>query len=393
VRVTSGVLWLALRNLGRSRRRAASTAAGVAVGMFLFCALVSIVLAVDGFMETGVRALERVIGVSDRYGAAEGGMPQTHLLAIRRLGGVAGGAGVVLGSAEYAGGRDAITLWAVEPNDFRAVMASEVGIAALGEDAWARFQAPNAALVGKAQAAQRGWEVGDTVTLPSIWPMSPRPSADLRIVVAAVVPSGFFDSRVVLHRIYVQEATGRVGQLDAILAAAATVEAVPSVCAEIERSLAATAVPVRTVTASAFFSRFVAGMNLRQLVWALGLAALLAATAVTATTMAIAVRERTREIGVMRCLGFTRGAVRAFVLVEAMVVAVAGGLGGTLASYGLIAAVGLVVRVGPLMYFDVPPVVIAYGLLASVGVALAAGVPCAVAIGRVPLLTALRARP
>jgi putative ABC transport system permease protein len=51
--------------------------------------------------------------------------------------------------------------------------------------------------------------------------------------------------------------------------------------------------------------------------------------------VAMSVRERTREVAVLRTLGFTRARVLALFVSEAVTLAVAGGLLGALAASGL----------------------------------------------------------
>jgi putative ABC transport system permease protein len=49
---------------------------------------------------------------------------------------------------------------------------------------------------------------------------------------------------------------------------------------------------------------------------------------VSANTIAMAVRERTREVGILRTLGYTPGEIRQLVLGEAVVISVIGGVFG-----------------------------------------------------------------
>ena len=74
---------------------------------------------------------------------------------------------------------------------------------------------------------------------------------------------------------------------------------------------------------------------LRVMLVVLGLLLLLA-LAVTAALFAMAAHERRRELGVLRALGATRGAVLVSLLSEALILALAGGLAGA-----LVAAVGV----------------------------------------------------
>jgi putative ABC transport system permease protein len=61
---------------------------------------------------------------------------------------------------------------------------------------------------------------------------------------------------------------------------------------------------------------------------------------VAANTMAMSIRERTREVAVLKTLGFTRKAVLVLFVGEAMVVAVLGGVLGILLGSGLMYLMG-----------------------------------------------------
>src|SRR5207247_8390379 len=93
---------------------------------------------------------------------------------------------------------------------------------------------------------------------------------------------------------------------------------------------------------------------------------------VTGNTMAIAVRERTRELAVLKAVGFSDGFVLVLVIAETMVVAAVGG--GT----GLALAKLFTLRGDPtgglLPFFYLPPDVIILGLVLALAVGLMAGI-------------------
>src|SRR5260221_12095516 len=64
---------------------------------------------------------------------------------------------------------------------------------------------------------------------------------------------------------------------------------------------------------------------------------------VSGNTMAMSVRERVREVGILKTLGFTREAILGMILGEALLLALIGGALGL----GLASALGAAVRQGP----------------------------------------------
>lgn len=123
---------------------------------------------------------------------------------------------------------------------------------------------------------------------------------------------------------------------------------------------------------------------------AIGLIALVIAALGIANGLLAAVRERRREIGVLKAIGARDRDVRRTFLVEAAVLGLVGGAFGTLAGWGVARLVGSVVNryltsqglvgVEP----SLPFVVVAGGLVGSALVALAAGTFPAVRAARLP---------
>ena len=109
---------------------------------------------------------------------------------------------------------------------------------------------------------------------------------------------------------------------------------------------------------------------LRGLVWGLGLIALLVGGVVMLNTMVMNIHERTREIGTLRALGWSRSAVLTKVAGEAVALSVSGGLLGLLLGLGLVELARLVPAGRLLVGGAFAPVLLAQalGLAAVLGV-------------------------
>ena len=91
---------------------------------------------------------------------------------------------------------------------------------------------------------------------------------------------------------------------------------------------------------------------------------------VSANTMAMSIRERTREVAVLKTLGFTKAKILGLFVGESVTVALVGGLLGTLAAAGLIAAVARSPQTGLFlngMRVTVPTMLVAVVVAAVVG--------------------------
>ena len=84
-------------------------------------------------------------------------------------------------------------------------------------------------------------------------------------------------------------------------------------------------------------------------------------------TMFTSVRERTREIGIMKAVGAKNSAVLSIFLVESGIIGLSGGLGGTILGVIFAKLIEVYGQVHPIFYFraSVPPGLIIFGLIFS----------------------------
>ena len=112
---------------------------------------------------------------------------------------------------------------------------------------------------------------------------------------------------------------------------------------------------------------------------------------VSANTMAMSVRERVREVGILKTLGYSPQAVLGIMLSESVLIALAGGILGL----GLAAFIVSVLRRAPLMFINlktmnVPVWVLAASLMLAMTVGVASSFFPAWNASRRPIVTCLR---
>jgi len=126
----------------------------------------------------------------------------------------------------------------------------------------------------------------------------------------------------------------------------------------------------------------------------ISLGILLIMTLILANTIAMSVRERTHEYGVMRAIGFSPGYILGFILGESVLVAIVGGVIGLLITMGLINGM-----IGPFIennmssmfpYFKTPTRVLLIAVAAAVAVGGIAGIIPAIRASRLRVVDALR---
>jgi len=184
----------------------------------------------------------------------------------------------------------------------------------------------DSALVGVSLAKRKGWKVGQTVDL----------SAQLGLLfkLAGIYATGSeeHDNLVIMDIGYVQDRFDARGHANLIVA-----KLNPSARAEdVAQALDKLPKPVgtRTQAETAFLSAMIDDLSdmiaISRIVILITLAVVLASVA---NAVSMNVRERTRQIGIMRTLGFGRMRVLAVVLGEAALVCLVGGLFGALGAW------------------------------------------------------------
>jgi putative ABC transport system permease protein len=221
-----------------------------------------------------------------------------------------------------------------------------------------RAAPPGTVIVGSEVAEALRLDAGDTLALH-----------DSTVRVAGVLrPTGSIDDRAVFcDLILAQRALGRPNAISLIeVAALCRGCPIEDIVSQIAAALPhARVVPVRQAVAA----RERAVGQLTRFSYAISVLLVLVATLVVMSTMMAAVTERTREIGILRAVGFRRTQVAAVILIETLAVTASGGIAGW--ATGVLAARS----VGPALAQITTPVVLDSSLGAlAVGFAVVIGI-------------------
>ena len=129
--------------------------------------------------------------------------------------------------------------------------------------------------------------------------------------------------------------------------------------------------------------------NVSLLMGTIGMAVVFAILLVTANAMMMSARERTREVAVLKTIGFLDSTLFGLVMLEAGVIALTGavlGLGGAKLLYRATNFNGA----GFLPGFDVTPNTLALGAVVALLLMIASGLVPALRAARLPVVQALR---
>jgi putative ABC transport system permease protein len=207
--------------------------------------------------------------------------------------------------------------FAVDPEKLPAIF-TEMKVPA--EDYAAFLKDQRACLVGKETADKYKLKVGDRMYfVGQLWPF------DLDLRVAGIYTGTLDDRNVLFHHKYLDEAAGSAGQVGTWWVKVSSIEAMPTVIEAINKAFENSSAPVRAETERAFQLSFVSMWgNIRFLVQSICSVVVFTLLLVSASTMSMAVRERFRELAVLKALGYRRRELFAFILAESFGLAMAG---------------------------------------------------------------------
>jgi putative ABC transport system permease protein len=187
--------------------------------------------------------------------------------------------------------------------------------------AWQRDR--QGVIVDDTLAQKYGWKLGDRIFIQGdIYPV------DLELNVRGIFHSNPDNKSVYFNAKYVEEAVSFFkGQAGTYSILAASPKDVSTIASAIDDMFRNSPQPTKTESEKAFGLEFVAMMgNVKAFILMICSAVVFATLLVSANTMAMSIRERTREVAVLKTLGFTRQSVLGLFVSEAVALSLAGGM-------------------------------------------------------------------
>ncbi len=372
---------LILANLFRKKLRTGLTAGSFAVALFLF----GILAVVRGAFNQGleVAGADRLV-VVNKISIIQP-LPLAYRDRLLRIPGVTQATFANWFGGVYQDERNFFPQFAIDRDTYRQMFPEF----AIPGDQWQAFLADReGCIVGEGLADRFKWKVGDRIPLkgtifPGTWEFNIR--GIYRGARAQDDTTQFWfrwdylDERKSFQKGFVGWYTVRIANPDDAVRVVRT----------IDEQFANSPWETKTDTEKAFAASWVKQMgNIEFLILTIGGVVFFTLLLVTGNTMAIAVRERVRELAVLKAVGFSDRFMLALVLGETIVVAAVGG------GIGLALAKVFTLRGDPtrglLPFFYLPPNVIVLGVLVAIAVGLMAGILPALAAMRLRVADALR---
>jgi len=380
---------IAVRNIGRNKLRTLLTVSAVAVAVLAFIMLRTVIWSWNAAKEQA--ATDRV-GTRHKVSIIMS-VPKRYAEEIRQMPGVKGVAAFSWFGAKYPKKEDEFFATIAADVDDMLAVYDEIKVPPEQVEAWKQNR--RGALVGDALAKKLGWKVGDKVVLrgtiyPGDWEF--QISGIYTATKATVDRSTFW-----FHYDYVNESLpermkDQTGWIVARIAdpgqSAAIARAIDKHFEERDQQTLSMSEQAFQASWLGMFSAILDAIDVVSIV------IMLIMMLILGNTIAMGVRERTSEYGVLRAIGFLPKHLVTFIISEALVIGLIGGGLGVLLSYPLVQqGMGrwLEENMGAMFpFFDVSPGVAGAALGLSLALSLAAAIIPARSAARLHVIDSLR---
>jgi len=314
-----------LKNSWRNRRRTALTIVSISVSLALLGVLMAVYYAFYLSDVPPSQALRLVVRNKVSLGVP---LPEYYGDKIRQIPGVR-----EVGVYQWFGGvykdqretKNMFARFAVEPEKI-LIIRSEMQIPEDQKQAFIHDRA--GCLIGKALADKLNLHLGDKVPIQGDYL-----PVNLEFTVRAIFEAPENNEVLYFNRKYLDEAlsgtqvgAGMKGQVSTFYVLADSAESVPRIAKAVDAMFDNSPTRTKTESERAFSLSFIAFLgNVKVMLLSICGAVTFTILLVSANTIAMSVRERVQEVGVLKTLGYTRGLILSLILGEAVSISVIGG--------------------------------------------------------------------
>jgi len=367
---------LILKSIRRNRRRTLLTVGGIGLSVFVIAALLSVEA---GFASLFNSTGESVLNVYEKGLACPitSRVFDSYVSTITSVPNVVGATGVLRGIYSYQSKDHLVTVSGVDFDAFRKLKPIVIRDGN-GADFVARG---DGALVGRRLAADYGWHVGQTVSFVE---------DRLTIQVTGIFSSDdkTYEGGVLLHKDYLSKIKRDEGRSTYLIVAVSDPGAVASASRSIDSALATFPKPTTTQSERAAKQlELMALAEIRRMLAVMLVATIIVSIFGAANSVSMSVRDRTREVGILRSLGLRRSHIMQLLIGESALVAAIGGAIGLAAAAALLASAK---SLGGMIPLVLPPAYAAGGMGIAIGIGVIGAVVPSVNAARLRVVESLR---
>ncbi|HEY9502866.1 MAG TPA: ABC transporter permease, partial [Pyrinomonadaceae bacterium] len=297
---------LVLKNILRNKRRTLLTISSLVVSLFLIITLATILTEFErGSTESSPLRLISRHAVSLAFP-----MPMAHLQRIKAVPGVKEAMPFNWFGGIYKDEKNFFANFAVDATKLRDVLPE----LKMSDAEWQAFTSDRqGAIVGQKLVKLYGFTPGQRITLKS-----PIYNQEVEFIIRGVCTGGD-EKTLFFHQDYLNELLPEWAKdrASTFSIRANTADDVPRISQAVDSIFANTDAPTKTESESEFAKSFETMLGgVKQFLYGIMAAITFSVLLVMGNTMAMTVRERTKEVGTLKAIGFQRGTITALFLAE-----------------------------------------------------------------------------
>ena len=312
---------LVFKNILRNKLRTLLTVSSLVVSLFLIVTLGTIVTEFNRNAEES-----NPLRLMTRHAVSLGFvLPMAHVERIRSVPGVKNAMPFNWFGGIYKDEKNFFANFAVDASRLRDIFTE----LKMSDAEWQAFvNDKQGAIVGKKLVTLYGFTPGQRITLKS-----PIYNQSVEFIIRGVCTGGD-EKTLFFHHDYINELVPdwAKDQVSMVSIMANSADDVPRIAQAVDSMFVNSDAPTKTETEKEFALSFQAMMGgVKQFMYAIMAAITFSVLLVMGNTMAMTVRERTKEVGTLKAIGFQRGTIATLFLAEALIVACIGaaiGIGG-----------------------------------------------------------------
>jgi putative ABC transport system permease protein len=324
------LILLIVRNVARNRRRNVLTLLSSAISLALLSLLVAMF---QGFFYgDGDSPAQASRLICRHHVSLIQPLPASHLQRIRSVPGVARVTPWTWFGGTYKEPSDFFGRFAVSADDIFEIRkdwsAPVAQIAAFKRER-------TACAVSKSVADKYHFKIGDRITI-----VGDIYAVTLELTVAAIFTHPINNDNLIFHQEYLNEllpvGSAQRDTVGTYMILAKSTDDVPRIARAVDAMFANSPYPTRTESEKEFERSFLAFLgNIKMFLLAVCGAVTFTILLVSANTIAMSVRERTRELAILRTLGYTPSEILQLILGESVLISAIGGVLGLFIGVGL----------------------------------------------------------
>ena len=312
---------LVFKNILRNKLRTLLTLSSLVVSLFLIVTLGTIVTEFDRNVDES-----NPLRLMSRHAVSLGFvMPMAHVERIRGVPGVKNAMPFNWFGGIYKDERNFFANFAVDATRMRDIMTE----LKMPDEQWQAFiNDKQGAIVGQKLVTLYGFTLGQRITLKS-----PIYNQSVEFIIRGVCTGGD-EKTLFFHHDYINELLPdwAKDQVSMVSIMANSADDVPRIAQAVDSVFANSDAPTKTETEKEFALSFQTMMGgVKTFMYAIMAAITFSVLLIMGNTMAMTVRERTKEVGTLKAIGFQRRTIAFLFLGEALIVACVGaaiGIGG-----------------------------------------------------------------